>query len=71
MDKNKIKAWYDDESDIFYVSLKQGRAVDSEEIAEDVRIEYDKAGEILGIEIHNVAKMVAKSLATRLKETAI
>ncbi len=46
-------------------------SIDSEEIAEDVRIEYDKAGEILSIEIHNVAKMVAKSLATRLKETAI
>ena len=71
MDKNKIKAWYDDESDIFYISLKQGSAVDSEEIAEDVRIEYDKAGEILGIEIHHVAKMVAKSLAAHLKETAL
>ncbi|MEJ5300826.1 MAG: DUF2283 domain-containing protein [Thermodesulforhabdaceae bacterium] len=68
MDKNKIKVWYDDEMDILYVSLKEGPALDSEEIAEDLRVEYGKEREILGVEIHNITKMVAKSLASQLKE---
>lgn len=68
MDKNKIKVWYDEETDILYVSFKSGVSVDSEEIGEDIRIEYGKDGEIVGIEIHNLTKMVAKSLAAQVKE---
>ncbi len=68
MAQNKIKVWYDEEMDILYVSFKEGPALDSEEIEEDVRVEYGKEREILGVEIHNVTKMVAKSLASQLKE---
>lgn len=68
MDKNKIKVWYDEETDILYVSFKSGVSVDSEEIDEDIRIEYGKDGEVVGIEIHNLTKMVAKSLAAQIKE---
>ncbi len=68
MDKNKIKVWFDEETDILYVSFKKGPAVDSEEINNNVRVEYGKKGEIIGIEIHNVTKIVAKSLAAHLKK---
>jgi uncharacterized protein YuzE len=40
MDKG-VRISFDEESDILYLSLKEGVAVDSEEIIEDVRVEYD------------------------------
>lgn len=49
-------------------SFGEGAAVDPEEIEENVRVEYGKDKEIFGIEICNVAKMVAKPLAAHLKE---
>jgi len=68
MDKNKIKVWFDEETDILYLSFKKRSAVDSVEIDDNVRIEYGKNKEIIGIEIHNVTKIVAKSLATHFKK---
>ena len=63
-----VKVWFDEETDILYLSLKEGISVDSEEVAEDVRVEYDKQGQIIGVEIHNITKMLAKPLARQLKE---
>ena len=63
-----VKVWFDEETDILYLSLKEGISVDSEEVAEDVRVEYDKQGQIIGVEIHNITKMLAKPLARQLRE---
>lgn len=63
-----IKVWFDEETDILYISLKDGSAVDSEEIAENVRIEYDKQNQVIGIEIYNVTKLVAKNLAKEIEK---
>ena len=64
-----VKVWFDEETDILYVSLREGISVDSEEVAEeDVRVEYDKQGQIIGVEIHNITKMLAKPLARQLRE---
>ena len=63
-----IKVWFDEETDILYISLKDGSAVDSEEIAENVRIEYDKQNQVIGIEIYNVTKLVAKNLAKEVEK---
>jgi uncharacterized protein YuzE len=41
MDKN-IKVSFDEENDVLYLSLKPGITIDSEEIIEDIRIEYDE-----------------------------
>jgi len=67
MGKN-VKVWFDEETDILYLSLKEVISVDSEEVAEDVRVEYDKQGQIIGVEIHNITKMLAKPLARQLRE---
>jgi len=67
MGKN-VKVWFDEETDILYLSLKEVISVDSEEMAEDVRAEYDKQGQIIGVEIHNITKMLAKPLARQLRE---
>ena len=63
-----VKVWFDEETDILYLSLREGISVDSEEVAEDVRVEYDKQDQIIGVEIHNITKMLAKPLARQLKE---
>ncbi|RKZ21723.1 DUF2283 domain-containing protein [bacterium] len=70
MDKDKIKVWYDEETDILYVSFRKGSGVDSEEIRENIRVEYGKKGEVMGVEIHHLTKMVAKSLMREIKEMA-
>lgn len=67
MDKN-IKLWFDEEEDILYLSLAEGEAVDSEEIAENVRVEYNENGMMIGIEISGISKMLASSIAKQLKE---
>jgi len=67
MDKT-IKFWFDEKEDIFYISLKPGIAVDSEEVEENTRIEYDENGNIIGIEIYNISKIIASSIAKHLTE---
>jgi len=66
MGKNKIKVWFDEETDILYVSLRKGASVDSEEREEGVRIEYDAQGQIVGLEISEMTRRLAKPLAKRL-----
>lgn len=66
MDKN-IKMWFDVEEDTLYLSLKEGLAIDSEEISDNIRIEYDELGNPVGIEIYNISKFVANSIAEHLQ----
>jgi len=42
--------------------------VDSEELEENIRVEYNEKGEIIGLEILNISKYLAKSIAEKLKE---
>jgi|LDZR01.1.fsa_nt_gi uncharacterized protein YuzE len=64
-----IKVWFDEDADILYISLKKGAAIDSEEVSDNVRVEYDVNNQIIGIEIYHISKMVAKNLAKELKES--
>ena len=66
MGKNKIGIWFDEGTDVLYVSFRKGASVDSEEIEEDVRIEYDAQGQIVGLEISEMTRRLAKPLAKRL-----
>lgn len=66
MDKN-IKMWFDVEEDTLYLSLKEGVAIDSEEISDNIRIEYDELGNPVGIEIYNISKILANSIAEHLQ----
>jgi uncharacterized protein YuzE len=68
MGKSKIKVWCDDETDILYISLKEGQTVDSEETAEGVRIEYGVTGETLGIEVTGASRFLAKTLIRKIEE---
>ena len=68
MGKNKIKMWYDEDVDILYISLREGEGIDSEEIKENLRVEYNKKGEVIGLEISNISKLLTKTLAEKLKQ---
>ncbi|MEM2919021.1 MAG: DUF2283 domain-containing protein [Candidatus Altiarchaeota archaeon] len=70
MGKN-IKLWFDEKEDILYLSFAEGEAVDSEEVAENVRIEYDEKGMMIGVEIFNISKMLASSIAEKLRELVL
>lgn len=67
MGKSKIKVWCDEETDILYISLKDGQAVDSEETEEGVRVEYGVTGETLGIEVTGVSRFLAKTLMRKIE----
>ncbi|MGR3309219.1 MAG: DUF2283 domain-containing protein [Candidatus Brocadiales bacterium] len=71
MDKSKIKAWYDEEVDILYISLKEGVAVDSEETEEGIRVEYGINKEIVGIEITKVSILLAQAISRRIEENLV
>ncbi|MBS7606911.1 DUF2283 domain-containing protein [Candidatus Bathyarchaeota archaeon] len=57
---------YDAEEDILYIVIREEPIVDSKEIDEDIRVEYNLEGEIAGIEImnaRNIARIMAKEIA--------
>ncbi len=64
----EVKFWHDPEMDIFYLSFSDLPAVDSEEVAENIRIEYGPDGEIVGVEIHRLSQLLARSLMQHLEK---
>jgi uncharacterized protein YuzE len=58
--RGAMKDFYDEETDIYYISFKEGKAYDSEEILEDVILEYDENYNIIGIQINNYSKFSKK-----------
>jgi len=70
-DKKNIKISFDEDNDILYLSLKEGAVIDSEEVAENVRVEYDSRRNIVGIEIFNITKILATALSKKTREEMI
>ncbi len=68
-----MKINYDEQTDILYLVIRKGPAYDSEELNEDLRVEYDKKGKIVGIELleakRNVGKVMAQEIAKQVKST--
>ncbi len=62
----QVKTWFDEDMDIFYVSFRKGKAVDSEEKEDGVRLEYDRNRNLIGIEIANMTQKLAKPIAEKL-----
>lgn len=61
-----MKVNYDPEEDILYIVVKEGPVFDSEEIDEDIRLEYDEGGDVAGLEIMNARRNLAKTLAQEI-----
>jgi len=61
-----LKVNYDAEEDILYIVVKEGPVSDSKEVDEDIRLEFDRNGEVAGIEIMNARRSIAKTLAQEI-----
>ncbi|HLE64589.1 MAG TPA: DUF2283 domain-containing protein [Candidatus Bathyarchaeia archaeon] len=61
-----MKAHYDPDVDILYLVIRRGPIRDSRELDEDIRVEYDKNGTIVGIEISNARKNLARPLSATI-----
>jgi len=71
MEKNKVKAWYDRATDIFYMLFKEGPSHEVIEADPDVHLELDEKGRIIGIEIWNAQKSgLIKQVTKALAKTA-
>ncbi len=63
-----LKINYDPEEDILYIMVKESSIFDSKEIDEDIRLEYDRKGDVAGLEIMNARKNIAKTFAREIAE---
>lgn len=68
MEKDKVRAWYDKSTDIFYMLFREGPSYEVVEADPDVHLELDEKGRVMGIEIWNaeksgLIKQVAKAIA--------
>jgi len=71
MEKNKVKAWYDKSTDIFYMLFKEGPSHEIIEADPDIHLELDEKGKIMGIEILNAQKSgLIKQVAKAIVKTA-
>ncbi|OFX14982.1 hypothetical protein A3K71_05500 [archaeon RBG_16_50_20] len=61
-----MKISYDPEEDILYIVVKEGSIFDSREIDDDIRLEYDKKGDVAGLEIMNARKNIAQIFAREI-----
>ena len=61
-----MKVTYDPETDIIYIVLRDGDVYDSKEENEDIRLEYGKKGELIGIEIMNARANLITSIAKEI-----
>ena len=55
-----LRTHYDAEADILYLTIRRGSITDSEELDDDVRVEFDHKSSIVGIEIANARKKLAR-----------
>lgn len=60
---------YDKEADAMYISIRKGKYDVSEELAENVIIDLDKSGRIMGIEVLDASKNLGNELVTKIINT--
>ncbi len=53
-----MKIHYDKETDSLYIDLSPNKSIDSKEIADGVVIDFDREGNIVGIDIDQASKIV-------------
>jgi len=63
---SELKVHYDPKEDILYIAVRKGPVFDSKEIDEDLRLEFDKSGQIAGLEIMNARRNIARALSQEI-----
>ncbi len=61
-----MKVHYDPDVDILYLIIRGGPIVDSKEVDEDVRVEFGRNGSIVGIEVSNARRNLARPLSEQI-----
>ncbi len=64
-----VKVEYDRKADAMYIWVRKGKYDISEELAENVLIDLDKTGHIIGIEVLDASKNLGESIITRIMQT--
>jgi len=64
-----VRVEYSEKSDAMYIWLRRAKYDISEELAENVIMDLDKRGRIIGIEILDASKNIGKELVTKILET--
>jgi len=57
-----MKVRYDPDADILYLGFKDAEVENVVDVDDDVYLEYDKNGEVVGIEIHRVKDLIFPEL---------
>jgi uncharacterized protein YuzE len=47
---------YFPDTDTLYIELRQGPGADAQEVADDIVLDFNKAGEVIGIEIEHASQ---------------
>ena len=64
-----VQVEYDKKADAMYIWLRKAKYDISEELAENVVLDLDKSGRIIGIEVLDASKNLGKELVTRILST--
>lgn len=64
-----IRVQYDAKADAMYIWLRKTKYEISEELAENVILDLDKRGRIIGIEILDASKNLGKELVNKILNT--
>ena len=64
-----VRVEYDAKADAMYIWLRKARYELSEELAENVIIDLDRSGRIIGIEILDVTRNLGKELVNKILST--
>jgi uncharacterized protein YuzE len=64
-----VQVEYDQKADAMYIHLRKAKYDVSEELAENVILDLDKNGKIIGIEILEASKNLSKDIITKIITT--
>jgi len=64
-----MRTTYDSEHDILYINIAEDRSVrDTQPLDDDILVDFDEEGNIVGIEIWQASKNIVEPVAERLIE---
>jgi len=66
-----MKVRYDPRGDILYIEVSPSKVAETVEIDEDILVDYDESGNIVGIEIWRAREVLLGEIMRRLKELGV
>jgi uncharacterized protein YuzE len=64
-----VQVEYDKKADALYIWVRKGKYDISEELADNVILDLDKTGRIIGIEVLDASKNIGQELVTKIVTT--